>query len=55
MSEDEVEVQQLTLDKIRAVRGGNCAVVARLEREANSLIHEHTVGQIGTEVTSRLK
>ena len=55
MLEDKGEVQQLTLDRIRPSRGGNRAVVTRLEREANSLIHEYTVGPIGTEVTSRLK
>ena len=42
-------------DRIRASRGGNRAVVTRLEREGNSLMHEHTAGPIGTEVTSRLK
>ena len=41
MLEDEGEVQQLTLDRIKASRGGNRAVVTRLEREGNSLIVDH--------------
>ena len=52
MSEDEGDAPTINLERIKASRGGNRAVVTRLEREVNVLIRDYRPDS-GTEVKLR--
>ena len=50
MSEDEGDAPTITLESIKASRGGNRAVVTRLKREVSVLIRDYKPDSSGTEL-----